>query len=254
MKRQRGYYTKPNRTRKKRRVTAKKKSRPRTNVRTGGFTGLNKKYVDTYCKGFAITSPTDASGGEVDIFSVVGGEVQADHFTPCTLQSTETGRTSDEIRILSLQLKGTVTCAAQANQTEADIGTKIYMAIVLDTQTNGSRISSEEVFENPSALALNAASPLRDMQRTKRFTVVKSWELEFDNPSLTYDGTNIEQSGLIKSFDCYINMDIVQQWISSSYAISNINDNSLQFIAYTSSTALAPTIQFNARVRFVDTA
>ena len=91
------------------------------------------------------------------------------------------------------------------------------------------------------------------MQYTKRFKVIKTQEFIFDNPSITYDGTNVEQSGLIQHFRWVIPMDIEQQFISATNVqVSNIQDNSFHVIGYASSTALAPTLQYNCRKKFVD--
>ena len=250
MKRGRSYSSFKSGNTKKRRIKAPKRTYPKTNLNKSSYIGVNKKYVDAYNVGQAITSPIDATGGEIDV--LVGGVSQS-HFTPTLRGVGETNRVGDEIRVLSLQVNGTVTCDAQANQTSSDIGTKIMIALVLDTQTNAAAINSEDVYINPSFTASNAASPLRDMERSKRYKVIKTWDMTFNNPSITYDGTNIEQSGMVQPFDCFLNTDIVQQYSGTNSIITSVSDNSIQMIAFASSTALAPTIQFNTRCRFIDT-
>lgn len=209
------------------------------------------KYVDSFNTGTALASPTDASGGELD--ASIAGPTALGALVGVFSGATETGRIQNDIILTSLQIKGTVTCDAQANQTATDIGTRVFLAVVLDTQTNGVQLSSEDVFTNPSATASLAASPLRNMLNTKRYRVLKIWEMDFNNPSISFDGTNMEQSGMVMPFECYIPMELrVQYNTGNTGIVSGIVDNSLHMIGYTSSTALAPTIQYNCRARFND--
>lgn len=237
--------------RKKRRVVkAPVKKRPRYNIRTGGYVGVAKKYVDTWNTGTAMVAPTDAAGGELDATGVTVGALS--QLLGIVQGDGPTFRDGENVRWTSIQLQGTVTCAPQVDQTAIDVGTKVFLALVLDTQTNAAQLNSEDVYSNPSASAANAPHPLRDMQRTKRFKVLRTWTHEFMPPAVSYDGTNIEQGGLIWSFDCYINLDITQQYVSNSSVISSIQDNSFHLIGYTNSTALAPTVQYLCRGRFSD--
>lgn len=241
--------------RKKRRaVTVAKKRQPKFgNVRTGGFVGMNKKFVDSANTGTALTAPTDASGGEIDATYIVVAEVMG-QLVGVGAGAGENLRVGSDITLLSLQIKGVVTCVAQTDQTAGDPPTHVFLAVVLDTQTNGAQLNSEDVFQNTSGVAVLAASPVRDMEHSKRFKVLKTWEMVFDHNTMTYDGTNIETNGMLQTFDCYIPLDIRQQYITNtnSQAVASVSDNSLHLIGYCSSTTLAPTVAYNCRARFVD--
>lgn len=236
---------------KKRTFTTPKKKQPKTNLRTGGYTGVSKKYVDSWNTGTAIPNNTTCASGEIDASTGVGALSQ---LCGVIASASETGRTGDKVRYTSLHVTGTVSCAAQADQTSTDVGTKVYVAIVLDTQTNGVQLNSEDVFTNPSATATLCANPIRDMQYSKRFKVVKTKKFYFDNPSITWDGTNIEQSGFCQDLDMYVNLDVIQQYTDANGTglVTGVLDNSFHLIAFTNSTALTPTIQYNCRARFID--
>lgn len=240
-----------NRKRKRKRVyRAPRKVRPSLNRRTGGFMGIKTKFFDTALTPTAIVSPTNAAGGEVD--PNVGGSANFGCLGVPLIGTAESNRIGDEILVKQIDINGTVTCVAQSAQTSSDIGTKVFLALVLDTQTNGAQLNSEDVYTNPSADASLAASPFRDMQYTKRFKTIRTEELIFDNAAISYDGVNVLQSGLIKHFRWVIPVDVVQQMTGSQVDVSNISTNSFHMIAYASSTALAPTLQYNCRKRFID--
>lgn len=240
--------------RKKRRIV-RPPPRPRNviNRRTGGFLGIQTKFFDTALTATAITSPADATGGELDPnYDVDLGAVALLCLGAPPPGNDESSRIGDEIRVQQIDINGTITCAAQANQTATDIGTKVFLALVLDTQTNAAQLNSEDVYTNPSASATLAASPFRDMQRTKRFKTIRTQEFIFENPSMSWDGTNIEQNGLAQHFRWVIPTDIVYQFVGSGRTVASLSSNSLHVIGYTSSTALVPTLQYNCRQRFSD--
>lgn len=252
MKRKADYqleYKKP--TKKRRIVTTPKKKYPKTNTKSNNYSNISKKYVDSWNTGTAIPNNTTCASGEIDASTGVGALSQ---LCGVVNNATETSRTGDKVRYTSIHVIGTVTCAAQADQTATDLATNVYVAIVLDTQTNGAQLNSEDVFTNPSATASLCSSPVRDMQYSKRFKVVKTWSCNFNNPSIAYDGSNMEQSGMIENFDLFINCDVIQQYTdaNSTGLVTGVLDNSFHLIAFASSTALAPTIQYNCRARFID--
>ncbi len=212
--------------------------------RTGGFTGIERKFYDTSLVNAALTAPTGAAGGEHDQSATIclntitqgDGESQRDG-RKCTVQSTF--------------VKGVVTVAAQTNITTLDSAAKIYIALVLDTQTNGAQLNSEDVFKNDSGNALLAGSPMRNMQFTQRFRILDTAEFVMQDPNASYDGTNMESQGLVVPFQLSSNMTFSSQYSGTTEDIANITDNSMHIIAYCTSTQLAPSISYNGRVRFV---
>jgi len=132
----------------------------------------------------------------------------------------------------------------------------IYIALVLDTQTNGAQLNSEDVFTNPNGTMISAASPLRNMSYTERFKVLKKKIIRFPQPSITYDGTNIEQSGFRIPFSFFVKLGGLQtkfQAGTTTGYCGTIVDNSLHLIAYSNNTgaSIIPLISYNARLRFV---
>lgn len=124
----------------------------------------------------------------------------------------------------------------QVNQTAADAVPFLYIALVLDTQTNGAQLNSEDVYINPAASTATGSSPLRNMSYTERFKVLKVKKIRVPTLPITYDGTNIEQSGLLLPFSMYVKLGGLQTKFQSGTTtgyVGTIVDNSLHLIAFT---------------------
>ena len=116
------------------------------NVRTGGLLGVETKFLDMAISAVAIPAPTDASGGELDptgsgCTGCLSAPAQGD---------TASSRDGFKISMKSIQIEGAIYIAPQINQTIQDAMSYFFVALVLDTQTNGAQLNSEDVFTNPS--------------------------------------------------------------------------------------------------------
>jgi len=217
----------------------------RANVRTGGFVGMEKKFYDTSLSGTALVSPTDSAGAECDPATVLclNAPAQGDG---------ESNRDGRQIVMKSIGVAGLISIPNQANQTATDVSGVITICLVLDTQTNGAQLNSEDVFTNPSAAAAISPFAFRNLQYVQRFRVLQRIELKMDQPTVVWDGTNVEQGGLQIPFKLYKNLnDLRVTFTGTTAGVANITDNSLHVIAYASNISTAPTINYNARLRFV---
>ena len=215
-----------------------------SNLRIGGFLGIELKYVDYALVASALAAPVAATLGEKDPASgALNAIAQGDG---------EQQRDGKQVAVKSCYVTGVVDCPALINQTTAKNIPTIYIALVLDKQTNAAQAASELVFTNPGASAVTAASPLRNMQYTSRFEVLDSVCLEIEQPQATYDGTNLEQAGSRTPFKLSWTGDLMTQYVGTSAAVASIQDNSLHIIAYAGpDLTAAPVISYNSRVRFV---
>lgn len=216
------------------------------NQRTGGLLGIEKKFVDCAVSA-AFTAPTGSTGGEMPPGTVITG-----CYTAPAQGDGPTNRDGNKIMVCELNLHGVIQVASQADQTAADTSCEILLAFVQDTQTNGAQLNSEDVFTNPGGNALTAASPFRNMSYTSRFKILKMKQFNLRIPTLTFDGTNIEQTG----FHSKINLKwkgkvpVTFTTASTTADIANVTDNSVQLVGFCSSTTLAPTLVANVRCRF----
>lgn len=209
-----------------------------------GYFPPETKFYDTTFSG-ALAAPADASGGECDPATVLclSAPAQGDG---------EQNRDGNKMLVKSVFINGMIDCAPQADQTAADIACCYYVALVLDTQTNGSQLNSEDVYTNPSGLNLLAANPLRNLQYSSRFRVLATTSGHIDQPNMAFDGTNIEQGGARKPFVLSWSGSLPVQFKGGATAagVSGVADNSLHVIAFTSTTGLIPTLRYNSRIRF----
>ncbi len=215
------------------------------NLVTAGFLGIEKKFYDTALTAAALTAPTDAAGGEHDpsATSMISTPIQGDG---------EENRDGKKIMIKSVQAKITLNVPVLANQILASTPVRVFVALVQDTQTNGAQIVSESVYKNQSGAAVQAVTPMRDLLSGNRFKVLKSQVVSMGAPQQTYDGTNMENSGISRTLDWFIKLEMPVNFNSGTTAsVANVVDNSIHVIAYADTTVGGPTIAYNSRIRFV---
>jgi len=216
-----------------------------SNLRIGGFMGIELKYADFARSLLTVVSPVAAVGGVVDpaTFLALNAIAQGDG---------ESQRDGKQINLKSCYVTGSIDIPALINQTAAKNIPTVYIALVLDKQTNGAQLTSELVFENPSGASTTAANPLRNMQYTSRFDVLDSVCVELEQPQVTFDGTNLETAGTRAPFKLSWTGDLMTQYIGVDASISTIQDNSLHLIAFAGpDISAAPVISYNSRIRFV---
>lgn len=223
-------------------------------LRTYPGSGIETKYYDTSISAVAIPAPpASATWSGLDTVN------------PTTVlclnsMSQGTGATNRDGRMItmqSLQINGIVNIPAQADQSAADTVPVIKIWIVLDKQTNGgdatTGVTSENVYTNPTATIIGGLAPLRNMLYSKRYKVLKEIVVEPKTLPMVNDLTNIEQEGVATSFECFINLKGRKVEYKSDAApstVADIVDNGLFVMAATSNAATAPTLTYNARLRF----
>lgn len=214
------------------------------NARTGGYLGIETKFRDSSFTG-NLVAPTDAAGGEVDPATLLA-------LNSIAQGDGESERDGRQVMVKSCYVSGSIHApianAAAASLDQPDI----YVALVLDNQTNAAQLNSEDVFTNPSGAALGAAYPLRDLQYTKRFQVLDSVLLTAPTRYAYNDAaTTGTMSGWTIPFKLSWSGLVQTNYVGTTAVVASIADTSLHVIAYSSSVSGAPAITYNARVRFV---
>lgn len=221
------------------------------NARTGGLLGIERKWLDTALTATAISSATDATGGELPPNSGVTGCLTA----PAQGDASY-NREGNKIVVDSILLQGAVSVDQQAAQSSADFSGIVFVALVQDTQTNGTQLNSEDVFTNPGGSVYLAPMPNRNMSYTQRFKVLKMKKIVLKTPALTNNtgaAGGIVQSGFHQPFKLSWKGRMPVTFLTSTTTadIANVTNNSVQVVAFTSTSTLAPKIEYNCRVRFV---
>ncbi len=228
-------------------ITPTAVGRSAANRRTGGFLGIENKFYDTSIVGAVLTAPTGSTGGEHNPSATIA-------LNTVTRGDGESQRNGKDITMNNIGIRGHIRVPPKANLSAADNGVVCYVALVLNTQTNGALLNSEDVFKNISADGLLMGQPWRNLQFTSRFKVLASKMVVFArSPELTWDGTNMEQGGLVRPFQMFVDLKGLKVHYSSASTetIANIIDNSLNIVAFSNGTGLAPVLSYSARLRFV---
>ncbi len=204
-----------------------------------------KKFLDTYHTSSAISIATDATGGE---HAPTAGSVGC--ISAASVGDAATNRDGKHMRIQSIEVKGTVYSPNFVNQTAGIDAISAAVFLVLDTQTNGNTINSEDVFKmiNPEA-AMNSI-PSRNLLFGRRFKVLKAWHFNMESPQGSWDGTNMEMSGFVRTFEYFSKANIdVNYNIGTTADVANVVDNSLHIIAFQDNNLCQ--LAYATRIRFI---
>lgn len=226
--------------------------RPRAAVRrsiTVKSTPRELHAFDTGKANSALVNPSNAAGAEQDPATTLCLNL-------VRVGDADDNRTGRRIYMKYLYIQGAVIIPDVAYTATApgDIP-EVFLAVVLDSQTNGAQLNSENVFTNPAASVTTAVVPMRNLDYSSRFKVLCTKHLSFSDISLDAEGltTQIGNRGRVKLFRCYLPLaDIPVTFSADTGAISDVIDNSLHMIAYCSSTSMAPVLSYNSRLRYYE--
>lgn len=220
------------------------------NAASTGFLGITKKFLDTTRVAIAISNAGALTGG------VVSPSTGCTGCLSCPAEGdSEQNRDGKRFIIDSLILKGYVQEAADTTEALFD-ASKVFVAVVLDTQTNGATMTSETCFKNTLASADSAVDPLKNLLSGDRFRILKSQVYDLTPISAFPTSANCGFNGVRRDFDWYIpfkgglpvSLGSGDANSGKNADVANVVDNSLHVIAF--STRGVAKIAYNARIRF----
>jgi len=214
------------------------------NAATMGFLGIEKKFYDTKLADTSVGAATDCTGGEYDpsATSMISTPTQGDG---------EQQRDGKRIVIDSLILKGHIYNPGTASEASASLPAKVFLAVVLDTQTNGAQMNSEDCFKNLAAQASSNPEPLKNLLSGNRFRLLKSQVYDLTHSGAMVAAANFAANGLSRTFDWYIPFKgglPVNFNAGTTASVANVVDNSIHVIAFSTNSECF--IGYNARIRF----
>lgn len=211
----------------------------RPNARTGGFQGIEMKFIDieSVDDAFATTWATMEDGTN----DVLSGIVQG---------NGESQRIGRKVQIHSIHLKCFVaTDSVETNGTPAADVIGRY-CLVLDKQTNGAQLTATDVMDGGQTKDTLA---FRNLQHTRRFQVL--WDRKFKlGRSNDTNEANINKYGrgktstTIMTYNKRFNPPIPVLFSGNDATVSSITDNSLHMIGVADSTLGKLTYQ--CRIRY----
>lgn len=231
---------------KQKRATKKPKTRKGfqsvARTRGGAVTG-EMKYFDSSLANTAIPANNDWTATEFDpttlntlFVPVVGAGVNQ--------------RIGKACKVLKIKIRGQIVCSAQIDQTAADAPCLVRLVLHQDKQTNSAQAQGEQVMttQGDDALAINT---FQNIDNFGRFDVLMDKTISIQNPNMSYDGTNIEQAGLIKhwKFTKVFKKPVnVRFNATNGGSVADIVDNSFHVIANCNQAGLVPNLNYVCRI------
>lgn len=184
---------------------------------------------------------------------------EADPATFLTLVVPQVGaainqRIGREVKIYRIKIRGYVTTAKQTNQTATDNPSAVRIVLYLDKQTNATQAQGEQLFA--TSTTGGGVNSFQNTANFGRFWVLKDKMVRFDGPNLSWDGSNIEQQGQIRTFkmNCWLKAPVSMRFnATNGGTIADIVDNSFHVLANATNTDLAPTLSYVCRVCYKET-
>jgi len=212
------------------------------NIRTTGLLGLEYKFVDQSYGPTAISNSW--AGGEAD----PGAGVLC--IGPCVQGSGESQRDGTRILMKSVHIQGYIVRPIASDQADGRAGNLFQISLVLDTQTNGTQLNAEDVY----GVTEPEIPGRRVVANSSRFKVLATRMISTHDPAMGTDGANTNSiSGMMVPFSIYKKLNLQVDFIAGAGAgtIADFRNNSLHVIACAFNGALAETLSYNSRVRFV---
>lgn len=209
-----------------------------SNLRTGGYLGLESKFIDTTVAETVILHDSWA-GGEMD--------PAANCLCAPTQGNGESNREGRRIVVTQISLQGKVYRVNKSDQADAVGPTTVRVALVWDKQTNGAQMSAEQVYVD----AGNRALQFRELEYIQRFQVMWSGTFTLTDGATFTDGANTGTIGGTQHFfDVYKKCSIIVNFSANAGSVADIVDNSFHVICCTDGVGATDYIQYQARCRF----
>lgn len=235
-------------TRKSYKIKKRKSSKygGRMNKRTGGFQGIEVKFLDTFINNVVVAQGTVGMTG-LEMDPVIQGCLNSP-----TQNTSENGRIGRHIWMQSIAVTGIIRHPGITGATDPHPNIWIWVALVLDTQTNQAAPDSEDVWDNPGGGAQNSIQPLRNLEHTDQYKVLVMKKVHLiPRSSYNVNGDNYDFGAISQKFEMRYNLKSMKVLFAATGdpgSISDIADNSLHVMAC--STDQNTTIFYNSRLRF----
>lgn len=229
----------------------KKKPAPRTrvtgprhapavtqNIRTGGFLGMEYKFFDMGYSG-PLTAPALSAWTGCEHGTSLNTPVQG---------SGPSDRNGNLVHARAITIEG---CLSAADTTNALPHPRyVFIALVLDTQCNGTALNSEDVYTSPYVgSAQGNIIPFRNLEDRGRFRILAVKRLQLNGSTAVDTGPKGTYNKAHFRFHRKLNYPI--NFKANTGAISDVGNNNLAVVAVADVISIgAITLTYNSRFRF----
>lgn len=159
-------------------------------------------------------------------------------------------RIGRDIRVMKIKIRGSIRVSPQANQTAGDAAAIIRLLLVQDEQTNATQMTGTQLMTTAASAPL-AINSFQSTDNFGRFRVLKDKTITMQNPNISYDGTNMEQQGLLRHWRMNVKFKVpvrVRFNATNGGTIADIVDNSFHILANCAQSDLVPELSYQCRV------
>lgn len=159
-------------------------------------------------------------------------------------------RDGKKIIVTQIEVKGLLRKKQETVDTAPDTGNFCWVAMILDTQTNGLELNSEDVFTNTNGQAVYNY-PMRNLNFGTRFRILKFKKFVMHSPSQYGASGSSWQGGMFRHFKMFKKLKLPVNFNGGTTSdVANVMDNSIHLVA-ANSYGTDVYISYNARIRFI---
>lgn len=243
-----GKYRKKRKSRRKWKASLIKK----LNYRTGGILGREVKHHAQHALETVIGDTSACANGEIQPSSgklCLNGVPQG---------SSHAQRLGNRMWMKDILIQGYVISRAASHASVGHPVVPMFVALVLDTQTNGATINSEDVYKvaetGVSTETFGCTLPYRNQHNVDRFRVLWRKTIAFPQPTIHYDNalSTTRQLAVFKKFVIRKKLNLQVLFKDSGDSVTSIADNSLHLIAFAGDGSGGDfSITYQSRMRFI---
>lgn len=218
------------------------------------FPSRELKFYDTSGESISLVSPPNFATANLFINPTAGGLIS----TP-TLGDSGNQRSGRRILIKNVWITGFAQIAAEPVQFAPPTPVVVWVAVVLDTQTNGAQCTTQDIFSNPITGVdyEGLFPPFRNMLSNTRYQVLGAVMFKLGKSQcFTIDTTAVPAefswAGDLEIFEKFLPLDFFVNFNSGTTAsVASVVDNSIHVMAAQSG-GQQVTLSYKCRVRFAD--
>ncbi len=215
------------------------------NPRTGGFLGIEKKFLDLE---FDDTMVVTMAGSESDPPGT--GAQTAPGGLSCIAQGDgESQRDGRQAVLKDILIRGVL---RRVGGSDKGVPSFVRLILLQDTQTNGAQFNAEDVYVDPSNADLDALT-YRNLQFASRFKILHDQVYSLPVTASAGNGTANDNADTLRNFTISKKLQIKVNYSGTTAVIANTTDNSLHLMAIAGPGALAGAVSlfYTSRLRFV---
>lgn len=172
----------------------------------------------------------------------------------------QNNRDGRKIVVTSLEVKGFVIVPSVGNGVAGALPrpVSIWVALVIDTQTNGVQLNSEDVYVYNNIVNIDgqdSCQPFKNLLFGNRFRTLRMWTMTINDRMTVLENDNtVDSQSVRRPFHYYKKLKLPVDFNAGTSAdVANIIDNSIHLIAGASPYLAggSPQITYSGRIRFI---